>query len=311
MVNSERGVVMSERRSSVENSNAGAFNEQLEAAAFIAHPYHWPVLGWMSDIEGWTIDDLKAHFSMGYAPNNAVMVVSGAVDPKQFMALATEYIEPIAARTPPPPVRTKEPEQNGERRVTLEKFAQLPLLMAAYHIPETANPDYYPLQILDTVLSSGQSSRLYQRLVDKDQLAISVGTGFSVSFDPTLFTVSARPRQGVQPEAVEKALYEELARMQNELITEQELEKAKNMLLAEFYRSMKTISGRANEIGTYEVFFGDYQKLFNAAELYAKVTREDVKRVAAQYLKPTNRTVATLVPLKQPAQAPAAKGGVQ
>jgi zinc protease len=311
MVNSERGVVASERRTSVENNNFGALYEQLGAAAFIAHPYHWPVIGWMSDIESWTIEDLKAHWAMGYAPNNAVMVVSGAVDPKQFMALAQEYIEPIPRRDPPPPVRTKEPEQDGERRVKLEKFAQLPILMAAYHVPDTAHPDFYPLQILDAILSTGQSSRLYRRLVDKDQLAIDVSTGIDFAFDPTLFTVTARPRENVAPEALEKALYEELARVQNELVSDQEIEKAKNMLLVQFYQQMKTINGRANAIGTYEVFFGDYHKLFQAAELYAKVTREDVQRVAKQYLKPTNRTVATLVPVKPPEQAQPAKGGVQ
>ncbi len=311
MVNSERGVVASERRSSVENNNFGLLNEQLEATAMIAHPYHWPVIGWMSDIEGWTIDDLKAHFAMGYAPNNAVMVVSGAVDAQQFLALASEYIEPIGRREPPPPVRTKEPPQDAEKRVRLEKFAQVPILMTAYHVPETAHPDFYPLRVLDAILSTGQSSRLYQRLVDRDQLAISVNTGSDFAFDPTLFEFNVQPRENVQPETVEKAMYEEVARLQNELISEQELEKAKNQLLAEFYRQMKTISGRANAIGTYEVFFGDYMKLFNAAEQYAKVTREDVKRVAAQYLKPSNRTVAVLVPVKQPAAAQPAKGGQQ
>ena len=195
MVESERGVVASERRTSVENNNFGLLDEQMTATAFLAHPYHWPVVGWMSDIQSWTIDDLKAHFRMGYAPNNAVMVVAGAVRTKEFLALAEKYIEPIPQHDPPPPLRTKEPEQTGERRIRLEKPAQLPIVEAGWHIPETAHPDYYPLKVMETILLNGQSSRLYQRLVDKDQLAVFVQGGSSFAFDPTLFQVTAQPRE--------------------------------------------------------------------------------------------------------------------
>ena len=307
MVESERGVVASERRTGVEANNFGILNEQLWANAFVAHPYQWPVIGWMSDIESWTMEDLKGHFRMGYAPNNAVMVVSGSVRPGEFLALAEKRIEAIPRRDPPPPVRTKEPEQRGERRLRVEKFAQLPILMVAYHVPETAHADYYALRVLQTILTSGQSSRLYQRLVDRDQLAIAVSASSPFSFDPTLLAVTAQPRAGVVPQAVETALYEEIARVQKDLVTDPEIEKAKNILLAAFYRQMKTINGKANALGTYEVFFGDYRKLFTAAQEYAKVTREDVRRVARQYLTELNRTVATLVPEKapeKPGQAP-------
>jgi len=298
MVASERGVVASERRTSVDNNNFGVLFEQFNAAAFIAHPYHWPVVGWMSDIEAWTMDDLKAHFAMGYAPNNAVMVVAGNVKTADFIALAEKYIGTIPPRNPPPGVRTKEPEQNGEHRVRVEKFAQLPIVMMGWHVPETANPDYYPLSILQSVLLQGQSSRLYRRLVDKDQLAISVGGGSQNSFDPTLFRITAQPRAGVAPEAVEKALYEELERVQKDGIEGKELQKAKNAQLAQFYRGMKTISGQANILGNYEIFFGDYKKLLEAPDLFDKVTREDVQRVARKYFTEKNRTVATLIPTK-------------
>jgi len=301
MVESERGVVASERRTSVENNNFGLLDEQMTATAYLAHPYHWPVVGWMSDIQSWTIDDLKAHFRMGYAPNNAVMVVAGAVRTKEFLALAEKYIEPIPQHDPPPPLRTKEPEQTGERRIRLEKPAQLPIVAAGWHIPETAHADYYALKVLETILLTGQSSRLYQRLVDKDQLAIFVQGGSSFAFDPTLFQITSQPREKVAPEALEKALYEELARVGKDLVTEQELEKAKNILLAGFYRQMKTISGKANTLGTYEVFFGDYKKMLDAPQRYAKVTREELRRVAAQYLTEKNRTVAVLIPVKEEA----------
>jgi zinc protease len=296
IIESERGVVASERRTSVDNNNTGLLYEQLQATAFVAHPYQIPVIGWMSDIETWTMEDLKRHYAMGYSPSNATMVVVGAVTGEEIFKLAEKYIEPIAAREPPPPVKTKEPEQTGERRVTVNKFAQLPQLLVGYHVPETANPDYYPLKVLETILFSGQSSRIYNRLVDKDELALAVSADFGFAFDPTLFVVFAQPKAGVKTEQVEKAMYEELDRVKSSGVRPEEIEKAKNILLANFYRQMKTISGKANTLGSYELFFGDYRKLFTAAEDYKKVTSADVQRVAAKYFGERNRTVATLVP---------------
>lgn len=296
---SERGVVASERRTRTDNSNFGMLNEQLWASAFTAHPYMWPVVGWMSDIESWKMEDLQNHFRVGYAPNNATMVVSGDVSADEVFRLADKYIEPIAPHDPPAKVTTVEPEQRGERRVIVRKAAQLPIIMAAYHIPQTNSEDYYPLQLLDNILSSGQSSRLYQRLVDKDQLALNVGSGFGNAFDPTLFIFRMQPRAGVDPAACEKALYEELNRIATTPVSDTELTKAKNIVLSDFYQNMKTINGRGNTIGTYEVFFGDYHKLFQAEEELKKVTAADLQRVAAKYFRDDNRTVATLIPEKQ------------
>jgi predicted Zn-dependent peptidase len=196
-----------------------------------------------------------------------------------------------------------EPEQLGERRVTVKKYAQLPILMIAYHVPESASPDYYALSLLQTILFTGQSSRMYQRIVDKDQLAISVNGGFGFSFDPNLLNITAQPKAGVDPQAVEKAVYEELDRVKKEEVTDQEIEKAKNIVLANFYRQMSTINGRANTLGTYEVFFGDYHKLFTAVDSYNKVTKADLQRVAQKYFGEKNRTVATLIPEKAPEKA--------
>jgi len=299
MIESERGVVASERRTSVDNNNFGILFEQLYATAYTAHPYQWPVVGWMVDIENWKMDDLKRHFAMGYSPSNATMVVSGDVKAEEIFKLAEKFIEPIKSHTPPLAVTTREPEQSGERRVTVRKFGQLPILMFGYHVPQAASPDYYPLQVFETILFAGQSSRMYQRIVDKDQLGLFIESDLSFSFDPTLFTIVTQPKAGIRPEAVERAIYEELDRVKSQPVTDQELEKAKNILLANFYRQMKTINGKANTIGSYEVFFGDYNKLFTAAEEYKKVTKDDVKRVAQKYFSDKNRTVATLVPEKQ------------
>lgn len=296
MIESERGVVASERRTSVDANNFGLLNEQLYAAAFTAHPYQWPVVGWMVDIQNWTMEDLRNHFKMGYSPSNATMVVVGDVTADQIFKFAQKYIEPIPSHAPPPKVTTREPEQLGERRVTVRKFAQLPLLMIGYHTIESANADYYALKVLETILLSGQSSRMYQRLVDKDQLALFVNGGIGITLDPDLFQITAQPKAGVAPEKVEQAIYEEFEKAKNSPVSDQEIEKAKNILLADFYRQMRTINNRANLLGTYEVYFGDYNKLFTAADEFNKVTKEDIQRVAKKYFSDKNRTVAVLIP---------------
>jgi zinc protease len=296
MIESERGVVASERRTSVDNNNYGILNEQLWADAFVAHPYQWPVVGWMSDIENWKMEDLKHHFEMGYSPNNATMVVVGDVTGEEIHKLAQKYLEKIPSHDRPAKVTTKEPEQIGERRAVVKKFAQLPLVYMGYHVPETANPDYYALRVLDAILFTGESSRMYQRIVDKEELALSVESNLPTAFDPTLFLIVAQPREQIAPEKLEASVYAELEKASTGAVSDQELTKAKNILVAEFYRSMKTINGKANTLGTYEIFFGDYKKMFTAPEEYSKVTKADLMRVAKKYFQPANRTVVTLIP---------------
>src|SRR5580692_6582493 len=171
-VKSEREVVASERRLSVDNENSGVLDEQLWATSFIAHPYQWPVVGWMSDIEHWTMAELKQPLREGLAANKAKVGGLRHVSPEEIFKLCETYIEPIPTHDPPPPVTTVEPEQMGERRLVVHKPAQLPLLMLGYHIPQTNNVDFYALNVLRTILFQGESSRMYQRLVDKDQIAL-------------------------------------------------------------------------------------------------------------------------------------------
>lgn len=296
VVESERGVIISERRTSVDASHSGTLDEQLRAAAFTAHPYHWPVLGWMSDIEQWQVADLRRHFSMGYSPANATMVVCGDVTLAAVLAAAKKQIEPIPARELPPPVTTVEPEQMGERRLKVERFAQLPMVMAAFHVPSCKHADFPALCLLEDILLRGQSSRLYQRLVDKDQLAIAVEGGFEIAMDPTLFVITVQPKDGVDTAKIEKALYEELGRIGQEPVSGRELEKARNCRLMDHCQQLKTINGMAHELGRYEVFFGDYRRLFEAPRQLAAVTAQDVKRVAAACFRERNRTVGLLVP---------------
>lgn len=296
IIQSERGVVYSERRTSVDNSNLGVLYEQLNATAYLAHPYQWPVVGWASDIESWTMDDLKSHFRMGYSPNNCVAVVVGDVTDAEVLALAEKYLGHIPSHEPPGPVRTVEPPQLGERRLTVRKAAQLPIEMISYHVPRTTDKDWPALQVLGTLLAQGQSSRLYQRLVDGDQLALEIYQSLEVALDPGQLMFIVQPRSGVPPEKAEQGLLTELEKVRGANIAEEELQKAKNQLLADLYREMKTIAGKANLIGQYEVFYGDYHRLSTAGQDLQAVTVSDVRRVAEKYLKAENRTIATLVP---------------
>lgn len=298
MIESERGVVASERLQSIDNSNFGILYEQLNATAYAAHPYSWPVIGWASDIKAWTMDDLKAHFRMGYAPNNCVMVIVGAVKTDEAIKLAKQHLEPIPRQEPPPPVRTVEPPQRGERRVNVVKAAQLPQQFVSYHIPNSAHSDIAALEVLGTILSHGRSSRLYKRMVDGEQIALAADHSLGESLDPGQMIFSVRPRAGIETAKTEKALFDELERLRTTEVPAEELRKAKNQLLTDFFREMKTIAGRANLLGNYEIFRGDYRKLFGAQKEWEAVAAADVQRVAKQYLSELNRTVATLTPEK-------------
>lgn len=299
MVESERGVVYSERRLSVDNNNMGILREQMSATAYTAHPYQWSVIGWPSDIENWTMEDLREHFRKGYAPNNCTLVVVGAASFNEVMTLAKKYLEPIPSQKPPPAVRTKEPEQKGERRVVVEKQAQLPILMMAYHVGNSMDSDYPVLDVIETLLSNGRSSRFNSRLVEREQMALFVGANNPMNFDPGLFTVTGQPRSGVSAEKLEAAVIEELERLKNETVPAAELDKARNLILADFYRQQKTIAGKANLIGQAENYFGGYAKLFEYDQRINKVTADDIQRVAKKYFTAQNRTVATLKPVKE------------
>jgi zinc protease len=294
MVESERGVVLSERRTGLENSPWRLLSQSVQATAFQEHPYHWPVIGYEDDMKNWTQQDLERYFKTYYAPNNCVVVVSGAIKVDQVKRFAEKYLEPIPAQPAPPQVHIVEPAQTGERRITVKKEVATPYLMIAYHTPESKNEDYYALNILSSVLSSGQSSRLYSALVDKQQLATQVETDFGDSFDPNLFNFYAVANKNVNETDLENAIYAEIEKIKTNGISETELQKIKNQKLMEFYSQVETINGKSNNIGTYEVFFGDYKKMFNAPANYNKITVADVQNVAKKYFVKSNRTVGIL-----------------
>ncbi len=298
MVESERGVVLSERSTGLENSNSRLLGELVQSVAFQEHPYMFPVIGFESDIKSWTQSDLENYFKTYYSPNNTTAVVVGDIKFEDVKRLADQYMAPLPARGLPPKIRTVEPPQNGEKRVTTYKDISTPNLILAYHTPETAHSDYYALDLLNSILTSGNSSRLVKSLVMDTTIASSTASWFDTSFDPYLFYIYAIAGDNVSAADLEKAIEKQIDMIIQNGVTDSELQKVKNQKLMEFYHTLETINGKANSLGTYDVFFGDYKKMFEAPDHYKKVTVEDIKRVAAQYFTERNRTVGYLLPEK-------------
>ena len=309
VVESERGVVYSERRSSVDNDNFGTLVEQLQATAYAAHPYQIPTIGWPSDIESWTIKDLESYYQLYYAPNNAVVFVVGAVEPEEVFRLADRYLAGLQAQPAPPPVVTKEPEQQGERRLRVVRDAQTPLIAMAWHAGSAPDRQSRVMEVLLAILASGDSSRLHQRLVEQEQAAVEVGSQLEAGFDPGLAWIYAVVPPGGDVAKTERLIDAEIARIAKDGPTPAELAKARNQALAGFWRGLETISGKAQALGTYEVFHGDYNKLFEAPAVYESITAEDVRKAAATVMTSTNRTLGIVEP-KAPA-AVAAQGGAR
>lgn len=294
MIESERGVILSERSTGLENSNWRTLSEQVKAVAFMAHPYRWSVIGYESDIKNWTKQDLENYFHTYYAPNNCVVVLSGDVYPQEIRTLAEKYFEPVPAQHPPRKIHTVEPPQKGEKRLYVKKDVSTPNIMIVFHTPETKSEDYYALDLLNSILTSGRSSRLYRSLVDEQQLVTQIFSYLPMSIDPNLLYIYAVLNKGVSTDQVEQAIYAELEKIKVEGITDRELQKVKNQKLMEFYSNMETINGKANTIGTYEIFFGDYKKLFTAPQDYNAVSPAAISEVAKKYLRKSNRTVGIL-----------------
>ena len=296
VVESEREVVYSERRLRVEDNNPAFLSEQVQATAFIAHPYRIPTIGWPSDIKAWTLGDLQNFYHTWYAPNNCTLVVVGDVEPEQVFALADKYYGPIARGPATPPVRTVEPEQTGERRVVIERRAQNPLLQVAWHAITADDPRAPALNLLQTILTEGDASRLNRLLVEDRKLAVDVGSGWPEGFDPSIYTVYATLAEGASTTELEQALNGEIARLLESGVTPAELTRAKNQVAASFWRGVSTLDGRAQLLGEYAVLHGDYRKLFSAPAAYERVTAAQVLAVAHDVFKLEQRTVGVLVP---------------
>lgn len=296
VVESERGVVFSERSSRVENNNFGMLTEQIRATAYTAHPYQFPVIGWPSDIENWTIDDLKAFYSTYYAPNNGTWVIAGDVDPEEIFTMVEQYFGDIPAQEPPAPIRTVEPEQLGQRRLTIHRQTRTPLIAVAWHVGREADEDTPALTMLMDVLTSGTSSRLHRLLVEETQTAVSVGGAQTQGFDPGLAWIYAVLPAGGDADEVEGLIFGELERIMNDGIEASEIDKARNIRLADFWRGLATINGKAAALGEYHVFHGDYRKLFDVPSRYDAVTAESMQAAAKRYFTENNSTVGRVLP---------------
>jgi zinc protease len=293
---SERGVIASERRLAVENDNDAILNENVRATAIMAHPYHWDVIGWMSDILSWRRDEVMAYYRTYYAPGNAILIVVGDIDPAKTLGLIQKYYGPIKASPAPPPVSTVEPPQMGTKTVIIRKEAQAPSFLAVWHAPSAKDADYLPLAILAKPLLEGESSRLYRRLVREEELAIDVGGGIQETIDPLLFSIDVKPRPGVDLDQIDRVIEEELAKVKAEGITPQEYAKAMNIIRNDFYMSLQTISGKAGQLGSTELLYGDFSKLFTIMDDYAAVKIERIKEAAGKYFTANNKTVGKLIP---------------
>jgi len=292
---SEREVVRSERKI-MDNSPYGPVGELLFATAFTTHPYQWSVIGWDSDLRAISLKDCQDFYRTYYAPNNAVMVIVGDFNTEKAVALAKKYFGHIKAQTPPPPVSSEEPVQRGERQAVYKKVAQSPAFFAGYHVPNLTHADYPIVEVLTTILSRGRSSRLYQRFI-KTGKALNVSTYSNGTIDPNLLEVMAIAKPDGDISQLEKEVYEEIEKLREDPVPEEELEKAYTLLESGFLYGLQRNFSKGLRIGMAEVRSGDYTMVNKQLDLWRAVTSEDIMRVAKEYLHPDNRTVVTLVPI--------------
>ncbi len=298
----EKKVIQEERRLRTDDNPSSALSEVAGAVAYTVHPYRRPVIGWMDDIQNLSRQDLADFYKLYYAPNNAYIVVTGDFSTEEILAKIKAAFEKISRGAEPPKVRAEEPPQRGERRVTLKKEAELPFILMYYHAPNLKSPDNYALDLLTVVLAGGRSSRLYHELVYKKRIARNIDADYSgVSIDPTGFSVTAQLMPGKEPAEVEREIDGLLEKIKSELISERELQKAKNQIESSYIYAQDSIFGQAMKIGYYEAAAG-WRMMDAYLDGIQRVSREDIRRVARQYLDRDRRTVGVLIPTKEKSQ---------
>jgi predicted Zn-dependent peptidase len=292
----ERGVVMEERRLRNDDSPNGLLFETFTSAAFRAHQYGVPTIGWESDILSLTPADTEDFFKTYYGPGRATIAIVGDINPKEVIALIENTFGKIPASPSPPAIVTVEPPQRGERRVEVEFDAE-PSIAIGYHKPGLNHPDDYVFDVIDAILTDGLTSRLHKKLVQEKRLAASVNsdTNYPGVRAPNLFVVSATPLAPHTTAEVEAAIYEELDRLKTEPVSAKELEKVLNNLDADLVRSLRSNGGLASQLALYQTVAGDWRYALKARDKIAAVTPADIQQVATRYITRANRTVATLV----------------
>jgi zinc protease len=293
----EREVVKEERRMRVENQPYGRLNEIVYDQAFSVHPYKHPTIGSMKDLEAASIEDVRDFFRTYYVPNNATLVLVGDFDTKEATALVQQYLGriPKSARPVPRDI-PQEPPQTKERRVRLEETWPLPVVVVAYHITFDGNPDSYPLHIASKVLSDGESSRIYRKLVYETQLALAAFGGGNIIEDPNLFFAVAIVQPGQKPEDAVNALIAELDKLRTQPISQDELQQAKNQWTRDYILSRESNKEKASQLGHAVVIHNDVKTADGEFDIFMNTTAADVQRVAQTYFKPENRLVLTIMP---------------
>lgn len=299
-IETQREVVKEERRQRIDNVPYGTVLQNLGALAFEGTPYSWPVIGFMEDLNAASDDDYVNFYKKFYVPNNAILSIAGDLDIEQTKALVEQYFGSIPAGE-----EIQRPKIGGillgqTIRDTVYDNIQLPLVAIGYRIPPQGTDDYYALSMLNKVLSDGQSSRLYKTLVDERQLALQVGSIPLALEDIGLALGFGIANQGVNSGEMEEAMIEIMENAGNDLISEREFQKLKNQIESDFINQLASVSGIAENLATYEMFFGDAGLINEEIERFRAVTREDIQRVAKKYLNSNNRVILTYLPKAQP-----------
>jgi zinc protease len=295
-VSSEKEVVQNERRFRVDDDVEGAVSEKLYALAFKQHPYHHPTIGWMKDIEGFTPADCRSFYRTYYAPNNATIVAAGNYDERKLLALVQARYGAIPAAYVPPPPNVVEPAQAHERVKTMRAATPTEKVALGYRAPAFGDPDYAALSLLNELLFVGRGSRMFQRLVRKEQLAAELHAGIAPFIDPGLYDIWVGLRPGKRVRAALRVLDEELERACEKRVPAADLERVKNRAELGFLMSLETIGGKAEQLGFYETVAGDASQLFVRLAQFRTVTAEDVQRVAQRVFDSTQRTRIEVLP---------------
>jgi zinc protease len=302
-LDNQRNAVQEERRLSVDNQPYGKLEEQFDEKMYDNFAYKHSVIGSMEDLDAASVEDVKDFFRIYYAPNNATLALVGDFKSDQALARVKNYFEAIPSQPAPPQVDISEPEQKSERRFTVEDgLAQLPMIDIGYKGYVGNSTDVYALQVLANVLGSGNSSRLYQKLVKEKQLAVSAFSYSSVRRGPGAFLISATVASNKKVEEVEPAIYEEIAKLQKEPIEDWELDKAKQFARRTAVSSRQSSLGLAVNISESAVAWNDPNYANTRLERIMAVSKEDVQRVAQKYLQPAKRTVGIAIPKAEEAQ---------
>ena len=305
-IDSERQVVMEERRTRTEDDPEGLLSEEMMSLAFKAHPYRWPVIGWMEDIRRINAAELRGFYDAYYRPNNALLVVVGDVAAARVQDAARRHFGAIPRGPDPPPVAAIEPPQIDQRRVVVKKAgAQLPIVHVAWHVPSFRSEDAPALELLSTILSEGRASRLYRKLAYERRLVLGAGGDYSYfSFDPSIFWFYASPLPEQAPEAIEAALVAEIELVKTEPVPAEELERAKNQIEAGFVWGQDSVHSRAVSLARFECL-GSWRLAERYVPAIRAVTAEDLTRVARAYFPTDRRNAAILLPAEPVASAPA------